>query len=67
MGKAVPTTGDVYYGSTKYSLEYRRSKGWYTCSCNYFENPKCEVLETVEDEEIDLDIELLVMGEGGEA
>ncbi len=29
-------THRVYFGSTKYSLNYRASKGWYKCSCNAF-------------------------------
>ena len=39
----------VYYGATKHSIEYRRSKGHYKCSCKDFINPKLELVEIVED------------------
>tara|TARA_R110002072_G_C7775566_1_gene519583 strand:- start:291 stop:797 length:507 start_codon:yes stop_codon:yes gene_type:complete len=38
-------SGDVYYGATKNPIEFRRSKGHYNCSCNYFINPKLELVE----------------------
>ena len=38
-------TGDIYYGSTKNTIEFRRSKGHYNCVCNYFFNPKLELVE----------------------
>ena len=44
-------TGDIYYGATKHTIEHRRSKGHYHCSCKNFVNPK---LELVEDCDIDI-------------
>ena len=41
-------TNEIYYGSTKMTLEERKSKGWYKCSCKDFINPKMECIEKVE-------------------
>ena len=41
-------TGKVYYGSTKSTLEVRKSKGWKKCSCENFVNPTMELVETVD-------------------
>ena len=41
-------TGNVYYGSTKHNIEYRKDKGWYHCACKDFINPKIEVVEECE-------------------
>ena len=38
-------TNNVYYGSTKHDIHYRKAKGWYHCACNEFVNPKIEVVE----------------------
>ena len=40
---------NVYYGATKHSMEYRRSKGHYRCSCKDFVNPTLELVEIVQD------------------
>ena len=42
-------SGKVYYGSTKKSIEDRKSKGWYACSCKDFVNPTIECVEKVND------------------
>ena len=42
-------TGKVYYGSTKNTIEMRKSKGWYYCSCRDFVNPTIECVEKVAD------------------
>ena len=42
-------THKVYYGATKHSIEFRKSKGHYHCSCKDFINPILELVETVED------------------
>ena len=41
-------TNKIYYGSTKMTLEQRKSKGWYKCACKDFVNPKMECMETVD-------------------
>ena len=41
-------TNRNYYGSTKMTLEQRKSKGWYKCSCKDFINPKMECIEMVD-------------------
>ena len=41
-------TGKVYYGSTKRTLEVRKSWGWKRCSCKDFVNPTMELVEKVD-------------------
>ena len=41
-------TGKVYYGATKNTVEYRKSKGHYHCMCKDFINPKIEIVEKVD-------------------
>ena len=41
-------TGKIYYGSTKSSLERRKGRGYITCSCKDFINPKIELVEKVD-------------------
>ena len=41
-------TNKIYYGSTKTTLEQRKNKGWYKCSCKDFINPKMECIEIVD-------------------
>ena len=42
-------TNKLYYGSTKMTLEQRKNKGWYKCSCKDFINPIMECIEVVDD------------------
>ena len=41
-------TGKVYYGATKNTVEYRKSKGHHHCTCKDFINPKIEIVEKVD-------------------
>ena len=41
-------TGKIYYGATGNTIEQRKSKGHYHCSCKDFINPKIELVETVD-------------------
>ncbi len=43
-------TNKVYYGATKNTPEFRRSKGHYKCSCKDFINPKIETIEECNNE-----------------
>jgi len=45
-------TGKVYFGSTKGTIEARKNKGWYKCSCKDFIDSKLEIVEA----NIDYDI-----------
>jgi hypothetical protein len=66
-GMQIEITQEVYDWLDNHDIEYteKREKIFL---CNNLKYIDLGVkLETVEDEEIDLDIEFLVMGEGGEA
>ena len=41
-------TNRNYYGSTTLTLEERKNKGWYRCSCKDFVDPIIECMEIVD-------------------